>query len=137
MNQIPRIGVGVAVRKEGKILLGKRKNAHGEGTWCFPGGHLEFNETIFDCAIRETDEESGLTVANLAHGCFSEDFFEIEGKHYITHIVVCDWQAGEPELREPHKCLGWEWFAWNELPENLFIPIQNIIKQGWDPFKTK
>ena len=135
MEKIPRIGVGVAVRKDGKVLLGERKNAHGEGTWCFPGGHLEFNETIFDCAIRETDEESGLAVTNLAHGCITEDFFTAEDKHYITHIVVCDWKAGEPELREPHKCIGWQWFAWDELPSNLFIPMQNLLRQGWSPFQ--
>jgi len=33
----PKIGVGVMIiNKEGKILLGKRKNAHGDGTWSFP-----------------------------------------------------------------------------------------------------
>ena len=32
----PKVGVGVIVRKDGKILLGKRRNAHGDGTWSFP-----------------------------------------------------------------------------------------------------
>ena len=44
MKKFPRVGIGVIIRKDNKILLGKRKNAHGEGSWCFPGGHLEFNE---------------------------------------------------------------------------------------------
>ena len=42
----PKVGVGVIVRKGDKFLLGKRQGAHGEGTWAFAGGHLEFGEII-------------------------------------------------------------------------------------------
>ena len=52
MNR-PLIGVAAIVIKDKKVLLGKRKNAHGAGTWAFPGGHLEFNESIEACAKRE------------------------------------------------------------------------------------
>ena len=42
----PRVGIGViALNNQGKILLGKRKNAHGDGDWAPPGGHLEFGES--------------------------------------------------------------------------------------------
>ncbi len=44
-NKRPKVGLGVLIFKDGKVLLGKRKGAHGEGTWCPPGGHLEFGET--------------------------------------------------------------------------------------------
>ena len=44
-----RVGVGVLVLKDGKALLGKRKNAHGEGQYCWPGGHLEYMESICEC----------------------------------------------------------------------------------------
>jgi len=42
------------------VLMGMRKNKHGDGTWCFPGGHLEMHETPERCAIRETFEETGI-----------------------------------------------------------------------------
>jgi len=35
-NPDVRVGVGVIVVKDGMVLLGKRKNAHGEGSWAFP-----------------------------------------------------------------------------------------------------
>lgn len=52
----PKVGLGVCLLKDDKILFGKRKGAHGGGSWCFPGGHLEFNETWEECARRETEE---------------------------------------------------------------------------------
>jgi 8-oxo-dGTP diphosphatase len=52
MHDRPLIGVAVIVIKDDKILLGKRKNSHGAGTWALPGGHLEFGESIKDCARR-------------------------------------------------------------------------------------
>jgi ADP-ribose pyrophosphatase YjhB (NUDIX family) len=38
----PKVGVGVMVLKNGKVLIGKRKGAHGAGEWAWPGGHLEY-----------------------------------------------------------------------------------------------
>ena len=60
MENRPRIGVVVIIKKDNKILFGKRKGSHGEGSWSFPGGHLEFNENIEDCAVREVLEETGI-----------------------------------------------------------------------------
>jgi len=134
MDKIPRIGVGVIIRKGNKILLGKRKNAHGSGSWCPPGGHLEFMESIEDCARRETDEEVGLKIKNIQKAVYTEDFFRSEDKHYITMLVTTDWESGEPELREPEKCEEWKWFLWEELPEPLFLPLKNHINQGYKPF---
>jgi 8-oxo-dGTP diphosphatase len=56
----PRVGVEIIVVKEGKILLGKRKGAHGSGCYSPPGGNLECKETVETCAKRELDEETGL-----------------------------------------------------------------------------
>ncbi len=128
MNNYPRIGVGVCVIKDGKVLLGKRLNAHGEGTWAFPGGHLEFGETVTECAVREVMEETGMRIGNIRRGPFSEDFFLEQGKHYITLVMIADWQAGEPVLREPHKCTQWAWFEWDQLPEPLFPTFANLAK---------
>lgn len=135
MGKIPRIGVGVIIKREGKVLLGKRKNAHGTGSWCPPGGHLEFMETIEACAIRETLEEVGVNLKNIQTPVFTEDFFREEDKHYITMLVTADWSSVEPQLLEPEKCERWDWFSWDKLPSPLFLPMQNHIDQGYNPFQ--
>jgi 8-oxo-dGTP diphosphatase len=130
----PKVGVGVVVVKEGKVLLGKRKNAHGDGSWSLPGGHLEYGETIEECALREVDEEVGVKIKNLRLGPYTNDIFPNEQKHYITLYVISDYLSGQVEIKEPDKCERWEWFEWNNLPEPLFIPMQNLIKTGYNPF---
>ncbi|MBT4277902.1 NUDIX domain-containing protein [Candidatus Falkowbacteria bacterium] len=48
---IPRVGVGVLIQNDkDEVLLGLRCGSHGEGEWCFSGGHLDFGETIFETA---------------------------------------------------------------------------------------
>lgn len=129
----PKVGVAVIVFQKGKVLLGKRINSHGSHTWSFPGGHLEFNEDIIDCARRETMEEAGIEINDLKIGPFTSDIFVEERKHYITIFVVCTSENDNPKIMEPEKCEEWSWFDWNNLPEPLFLPIQNLLKQGFVP----
>lgn len=124
MEKFPRIGVAVIIKRDNKILLGKRKGSHGEGTWSFPGGHLEFGEKVSECAKRETLEETGLDIKNVSEiKTTTEDFFETEQKHHITLYVFADYFSGEAEIMEPNKCTGWGWFTWDNLPEPLFLII--------------
>lgn len=117
----PKVGVGVYVIKEGKILLGKRKNSHGEGDWAVPGGHLEFGESIEACAARELAEETGLKATSIETGLWSNDVID-GNKHYITFFAVVKDFEGEPQLLEPDKCEGWQWFSLGALPPHLFPP---------------
>ena len=121
------VGVGVIVYKEGKLLLMKRKNAHGDGTWSLPGGHLEKNETFKQCAIRETMEETGMSVNPLRIVSVSNDIMSEYGNHYVTLGVIAEHVDGVPEIKEPHKCDSMGWFALEELPSPLFPPSKQIL----------
>lgn len=131
----PKVGVGVIVVKDNKVLLGQRKNAHGEGSWAFPGGHLEMNETPEECAQRETLEEVGIRIKILKPVTFTNDIFENENKHYITLFILSEYDSGEVNVMEPDKCVRWEWFEWNNLPQPVFLSIQNLLKQNINPIK--
>jgi 8-oxo-dGTP diphosphatase len=128
----PQIGVAIIVSKDSKVLLGRRKNSHGSGTWAFPGGHLEFNESIVNCAKRELFEETGLQIRNIRLGPYTNDIFIAERKHYITLFVIAEYHSGELKVKEPKKCEKWEWFPWSQLPEPKFLPIRNLQKQKFN-----
>ena len=123
---ITKIGVGVIVVKDGKVLVGKRKNSHGDGTYSFPGGHLEFGESFESCAKREVEEESSIVVTNIRLLNVTNDIFEKENKHYITVFMICEYHSGTPQVLEPDKLERWEWVNYDELKEPLFLPIQNL-----------
>jgi 8-oxo-dGTP diphosphatase len=127
----PVIGVGVCLIKDGKVLLGKRLNAHGNGNWSFPGGHLEMNETWENCAAREVLEETGIKIINPMFVGVTNDIFRKEKKHFITIFMKADYESGKLKVMEPEKCSVWKWFNWEDLPQPLFLPIKNLIKKGF------
>jgi len=133
----PRVGVGVIVLRDGRVLLGQRAGSHGAGTWALPGGHLEFGEDVADCARREVLEETGLTLVSTWAGPFVGNVFAAERQHYVTLFVLGHAGAGEPQRLEPGKCLGWRWCAWSELPEPLFAPLRTLVGTGYVPTENR
>ena len=126
-----RVGVGILVFREGRVLLGRRLGSHGAGTWAPPGGHLEDGESVDDCARREVAEETGLALGALVPGPYSVDAFPEVGRRYVTLFVIVRDAAGEPALREPAKCARWAWCAWDALPAPLFAPLASLRARGF------
>ena len=94
MERMPvKVGVGVLVRKGDKVALVKRSGSYGFGTWSPPGGHVEFGESTFETARRETMEEIGTEIENLEVLGFTEDI--AKDNHYVTVWVWSDWASGE------------------------------------------
>lgn len=125
--QIPRLGVGLLLIKEGRLLLGKRKSAIGQGTWAIPGGHLEFGETIEECATRELLEETGLIAKELERGPCVD--YITSPHHFVSIFVKVKTFEGELTLKEPDKCEGWEWCDIQNLPAPLFYPLQIYLNE--------
>lgn len=57
-----KVAAGVIAEVEGKAVLIRRGVPPGLGLWSFPCGFAEVDETLEQCAIRETREETGLAV---------------------------------------------------------------------------
>jgi 8-oxo-dGTP diphosphatase len=123
----PRVGVGVMVLKDGKVLLGKRKGSHGAGEYAYPGGHLEHGERFADCAAREVFEETGLQIGPIR-------FIRILNtnqylpRHYIDIAFAADWVSGEPHVREPDKVERWDWYDPEHLPSPLFGTVASAFE---------
>ncbi len=130
---LPRVGVGALVVRDARILLGRRLGAHGADSWAPPGGHLEFGESIEQCAARELREEAGLVANTVALGPYVNTVFSAESLHYVTLFTIMRDAEGTPQVLEPHKCAEWRWFAWSELPEPLFQPLATLRATGFVP----
>ncbi len=124
-NQI-KIGVGVMIFKGGKVLIGKRKGKNEVGEYAWPGGHLEFMESIIDCAKREVMEETGMEITNVKF--LRLENFKKNSKHYIDIALTADWKFGDPKTMEPEKCEGWEWRDLDNLPQPLFPTLASYFE---------
>jgi 8-oxo-dGTP diphosphatase len=122
----PKVGVGVLIERDGKILMGKRVGSLGEGTWCLPGGHVEFGERLVDAAKREAKEETGLDVSKMKLVSISDDI--MYGKHYVTIVFRASEMSDGPIIREEGKFEDMRWFDINNLPKPMFVATENALK---------
>lgn len=123
----PKVGVACIILREGRILLIRRKGAHGAGSWSTPGGHLEYGETPEECAARETLEEVGLEVSRVRFLAVTNDVFDEIGKHYITLWMTGDCPSGEPRIAAAYEVAEWGWYTLDALPAPLFLPLDNLL----------
>jgi 8-oxo-dGTP diphosphatase len=123
---IPRVGVGVVIRRGNDVLLLRRHNTHGAGTWSTPGGYFEYGETPEQCAAREAYEETGVAIANVRFLAVTNDFFPEREKHFITLWMHADYASGESGVHAADEATEVRWFPHDRLPEPLFLCFANL-----------
>ncbi len=132
-TKAPRVGVGIIITKDESVLLLRRKNVHGAGSWSTPGGHLEYGESPEDCATREAKEETDLDVADIRFKAITNDVFEAEGRHYITIWMEGRYTAGEPVVNAAYEMAEIGWFPWDAMPQPLFLPLRHLLENDCYP----
>jgi 8-oxo-dGTP pyrophosphatase MutT (NUDIX family) len=82
------ICIRAIIQDKGKILVCFLKK---EGIYFFPGGHLEFGESIPDALFREIKEELGIKIKKFSLIGLVDNFYEEEGKkhHEINLVFSC------------------------------------------------
>lgn len=113
------VGVNVFALRDKKLLLDKRINVYGAGTWGLPGGHLEKGELMVKAAARELMEETGLKAERYDFANIVNDSL-LGQSHYIQIGFLANNIKGDPILKEPDKCGMWRWFSPDELPKEIF-----------------
>ncbi len=106
---------GVVIDGEGQVLLVRHSYRPG---WHFPGGGVEWGETLLSALERELDEEVGVTLTGAPelHGMFS-NFANFPGDH-IAVFVVRQWQRRE-HYRRRGEIAESRMFALSDLPERI------------------
>lgn len=114
----------IVLNKEGNILLAKRKDYP---LWDLPGGKLESGEPLENCAIRETQEETGylISIKKKVGEYYQPQFDDVQ------HIFLGELKSGSP-IKDGLETERVEWFSPNKLPLNM-IPnrrkqINNYLK---------
>ena len=134
-NSRPLVGVGVLFVRDDRVFLAKRQGSHGEASWGFAGGHLEFGETLEECAQREALEEMGVAVTGLRFLCISNVI--AYNRHYVDVEFAGNIGDQEPFITDKKAFSESGWFALDDLPQPLFRPAEialNSLRTGQQYF---
>jgi ADP-ribose pyrophosphatase YjhB (NUDIX family) len=124
---------GVVIGGDGRILLVRHSYRPG---WFFPGGGVEWGETLEAALARELDEEVGVTLTAPAelHGIFS-NFANFKGDH-IGVFIVRHWTRRE-NYRRPAEIAEAGMFDLQHLPERLDAGTRNRLAEIFDKVPTR
>ena len=118
------IGVGVGaviLDRHGAVFLAMRgKEARNERhKWEFPGGSVEFGETLRHALLREVKEEFDFEISIEQLLDVVDHLLPEENQHWVSPTFLCRVKSGTPRIMEPHKCDKIGWFGLNEIPEDM------------------
>ena len=109
-----------------ELLLQDRIKTDWRG-YCFPGGHVEINESLTDAVIREVFEETGLTIASPML-CGTKDWVNDDGSRYLALFYKTDKFDGEKRSSEEGDVF---WMNIDELlsmGDRLSLDMKDMIK---------
>lgn len=117
---VDHIGVGVGaviVDARGFVFLARRGEAarNERGRWEFPGGSVQFGETLAGALGREIQEEFGVDIDVIELINVADHIIAAEGQHWVSPGFLCRIRSGEPRILEPDKCSEIRWVPYGEL----------------------
>lgn len=125
----PGISAAIIVQ-DGRVLMIRRRVSEGELMWQFPAGGIEAGETPEEAAVRETLEETGLTVEALT--LLGERVHPKTGR--AMAYTACAPLAGEAYVGDAEEIAEVAWVKHGELPDyvpyGLFEPVQAYLDEA-------
>jgi 8-oxo-dGTP diphosphatase len=121
-------GISAAiVVQDGRVLMIRRRLREGELSWQFPAGEIESGENAEQAAVRETQEETGLTVEPVK--VLGERVHPKTGRHMA--YTACCAVGGEAHVADADELAEVAWVAHDEIPQyvpyGLFEPVQEYL----------
>lgn len=121
---------GVAI----KVLLIQRGIEPYKDKWAFPGGFMQIDETVEECAKRELEEETGLKTTSVEQFYTSSDVNRDPRERVITvaHYALVRLE----EVKGGDDAMSAQWFAMNEIP-SLAFDHDRILRMAVNRLKER
>lgn len=103
-----------------RVLLGKKKRGFGQGYWLGIGGKVEESENLEQAAIREVEEEIGVTPNNINRVATLNFYFpNVENSiHWNQQVCVFTANSWQGEIHESDEIFP-QWFDIDKVPLDL------------------
>lgn len=120
----PKVGVGVLVTDDDRVLLVRRTAPPGKGLWSLPGGFLDAGEDPRQTAAREVLEETGLAVSV---GRVLDVFYNGSGPGASVFLLyVGSYRGGKPVAGDDAGDA--RFFSRAELPRLAFASTEAAVR---------
>ncbi|MFE4175089.1 NUDIX hydrolase [Streptomyces sp. NPDC056909] len=128
----PGIAAAIVV-SEGRVLMVRRRVKEGQLSWQFPAGEAEAGESDEDAAVRETQEETGLTVKAVR--ALGSRVHPKTQRH--MSYTACEVVSGTAYVADTEELAELAWCSLAEIPEyvpyGLFEPVQAYLDDVLHP----
>ncbi|KWW97984.1 NUDIX hydrolase [Carbonactinospora thermoautotrophica] len=125
-DSLPPIAAAIVV-DDGRVLMVRRRVKEGSLSWQFPAGEVEAGESAEQAAVRETQEEVGVTVK--ASKVLGERIHPVTGRTMI--YVACEMVDGRAHVVDAEEIAEVAWIEHRQLteyvPYSLFQPVQEYL----------
>lgn len=124
----PGSAVGLLLKQQGAILIGRKLDGTTKGQFSTPGGWIEYGETPMVAGERELLEETGLTLVKgeLAAAVHTVD--HTAHRHFFTYYILVHQASGQVKNMEPHKCKEWIYANdYRQIPGPLVCSLHAIV----------
>lgn len=128
MKEVIKAGCILIDRNNKKIALVYREK---NSDYTFPKGHLEKGESILECAIRETEEETKrIPIVDSSFKQYKKEYENYEGKIIVYYYIAYDGGHSDNDSLETHPVI---WLDYSEVYDKLTYDsdkeLWNIVKE--------
>jgi len=114
----PFVGVGAVILGRDGVVMIQRGKPPRLGSWSLPGGAQELGETVFETAVREAREETGLEIeviglVDVVDSIRRDDAGTVQYHYTLVDVVA---RATGGALRPGGDAMGARWVGFEEIP---------------------